>query len=325
MGINLLWLQAQACSGNTMALVNAEGPDLTDFINRYDVNVLYHPSLSPLWGDHVHTLLNDLITEKTKLDILVIEGSIPLGPNGTGLYNLFADRPIKDIIKELADVSDFVVAIGDCATHGGFPAMDPNPTEAVGLQYLNKHHGGLLGKDYHSRAGLPVINLTGCPAHPDWQLQTLMAIAEGLAHFLEFDEYMRPIAFYGTTTHTGCPRNEYYEHKHSVMEYTQQGCLFFEKGCRAPYTQSDCNVRLWNRQSSKTRVGSPCMGCTDIGWPNENYSVEHPFYSREKLTPMREDSRVLPYGIGKVFAYMATPKELENRKKKLSPEVATRE
>ncbi|CAB3391558.1 MULTISPECIES: NADH-quinone oxidoreductase subunit B family protein [Kyrpidia] len=324
MGLTLFWLQAQACSGNTMSLLNAEEPDLTEFITRYDVDVLYHPSLSPIWGEQVHRLLRQLANEEIKLDIFVVEGAIPLGPNGTGLYNTFADRPIKDIVQELAAVAEYVVAVGDCATHGGFPAMDPNPTDAVGLQYLNKQHGGLLGAEYRSRAGLPVVNITGCPAHPDWQLQTLMAIAEGLGPLLELDEYARPRAFYGKMTHTGCTNNEYYDHKHSVKSFTQQGCLFFDKGCRGPYTHSDCNVRLWNRQSSKTRVGSPCLGCTDIGWPNENYSVERPFYSREQLTPMREDSRVLPYGLGKIFSYVATPAELEERKVLFSPEVDRR-
>lgn len=323
MSITLFWLQAQACSGNTMSLLNAEEPDLTEFIIRYDVDLLYHPSLSSIWGEQVHRLVENLISQKVKLDILVVEGSIPMGPNGTGMYNTFADRPVKDIVLELAQVAKYVVAVGDCATHGGFVAMAPNPTEAVGLQYLNKESGGLLGGDYRSGSGLPVINLTGCPAHPDWQLQTLVAIAEGLGDKIELDEYARPLMFYGMTTHTGCTNNEYYDHKHSVETFTEQGCLFFDKGCRGPITQSDCNTRLWNRQSSKTRVGSPCLGCTDIGWPNENYSVDKPFYSRSQLTPMREVSRVLPYGVGKLFGYVATPKELLERKMRRSPKVET--
>ena len=41
-------------------------------------------------------LLNDCISEKMKLDILVYEGSIIQGPHGKGTMNYFADRPMKD-------------------------------------------------------------------------------------------------------------------------------------------------------------------------------------------------------------------------------------
>jgi len=46
-----------------------------------------------------------------------------MGPEGTGTMNLFADRPMKDWIKELSEVAGYVVAIGDCATYGGIPAV----------------------------------------------------------------------------------------------------------------------------------------------------------------------------------------------------------
>ncbi len=32
-------------------------------------------------------------------------------------------------------------------------------------------------------------------------------------------------------------------------------------------THSPCNRILWNRQSSKTRAGHPCTGCTEPGFP----------------------------------------------------------
>jgi hydrogenase small subunit len=33
-------------------------------------------------------------------------------------------------------------------------------------------------------------------------------------------------------------------------------------------THSPCNRILWNRQSSKTRAGHPCTGCTEPGYPH---------------------------------------------------------
>jgi hydrogenase small subunit len=35
-------------------------------------------------------------------------------------------------------------------------------------------------------------------------------------------------------------------------------------------THSSCNKILWNDTSSKTRVGMPCIGCTEVDFPKEN-------------------------------------------------------
>ncbi|MEM1599208.1 MAG: hydrogenase, partial [Sulfolobaceae archaeon] len=45
----------------------------------------------------------------------------------------------------------------------------------------------------------------------------------------------------------------------------------FELGCKGSYTHSMCNVILWNNQSSKTRVGTPCFGCTEFDFPTFNF------------------------------------------------------
>jgi Ni,Fe-hydrogenase I small subunit len=41
---------------------------------------------------------------------------------------MFADRPMKDWVTEMAAAAQIVVAIGDCACWGGIPAMEPNPS-----------------------------------------------------------------------------------------------------------------------------------------------------------------------------------------------------
>jgi hydrogenase small subunit len=183
---------------------------------------------------------------------------------------MFADRPMKDWVYELANQASIVVAIGDCACWGGIPAVAPNPSESVGLQYLRKAQGGFLGGDWRSRAGLPVINIPGCPAHPDWVTQILVAVASGRAGDVALDELQRPQTFFKSFTQTGCTRVQFFEYKQSTMEFgqgTRTGCLFYEFGCRGPMTRSPCNRILWNRQSSKTRAGMPCTGCTEPEFP----------------------------------------------------------
>jgi NiFe hydrogenase small subunit HydA len=292
---NLLWLEGQACSGNTMSFLTAEEPDVIDLLTQYGINLLWHPSLSIEAGGQVKRILNDIIAEKTPLDILVIEGAIARGPNGTGRYDVFCERPFIDWISELSKVAGIVVAVGECASFGGIPASGINPTDATGVQFHKKEKGGFLGANYRSRLGLPVINISGCPAHPDWITQTLLAAALR-PHDLLLDEYHRPLDLYATTTHQGCTRNEYFEYKVGAEEFgCKEGCLSLNFGCKGPTTHSSCNRILWNRQSSKTRAGVPCFGCTEPEFPTFN------FFKTEKVAGIPKEH---PLGVSK-FAYLA--------------------
>ena len=268
---NLLWLQGGACSGNTMSFLNAEEPSAVDLVTDFGVKVLWHPSLGVELGADVHKLLEDLVAGKKPLDVLVFEGSVIRAPNNTGTWNRFCGRPMQDWVKELSAVAGFVVAVGDCATWGGIPATAPNPSDSTGLQFLKKAKGGVLGADFHSKAGLPVIYIPGCPAHPDWITQIVVALATGRGGDLKLDEYQRPTTFFTSFTQTGCTRNMHFAYKVSTTEFGQRnGCLFYDLGCRGPFTRSPCNRILWNRQSSKTRAGHPCLGCTEPEFPHHD-------------------------------------------------------
>ncbi len=267
---SLLWLQGGACSGNTMSFLNAEEPTAVDLVTDFGIDVLWHPTLGMELGDNAKKIFNDCVSGEKPLDIFVFEGSVIEGPDGTGEYNMFADRPMKDWVRELSDVAQIVVAIGDCACWGGIPATKPNPTDSNGMQYLKREQGGFLGTDFKSKMGLPVINIPGCPAHPDWVTQILVAVASGRAGDIALDDLQRPQTFFKTFTQTGCTRVQMFEYKQATTSFgegTRQGCLFFEFGCRGPMTHSPCNRILWNRQSSKTRAGMPCTGCTEPEFP----------------------------------------------------------
>jgi len=267
---SLLWLQGGACSGNTMSFLNAEEPSAVDLVTDFGIDVLWHPSLGMELGEQAKKIFWDCAKGDRPLDIFVFEGSVIQAPNGTGRYNMFADRPMMDWVRELSSQAQIVVAIGDCACWGGIPATAPNPSESVGLQYLKRNHGGFLGANFKSKMGLPVLNIPGCPAHPDWVTQILVAVATGRAGDLSLDDLQRPATFFKSFTQTGCTRNQYFEYKQSPTSFgegTRKGCLFYEFGCRGPMTHSSCNRILWNRQSSKTRAGMPCTGCTEPEFP----------------------------------------------------------
>lgn len=101
---NLLWLQGQCCSGNTMSLLGAEEPNILDLLTEYGVNLVWHPSLSLEMGDALRDIMNRFIHGEDTLDVLVIEGAVTTGPDGTGAYNMFCGRPFKDWVWSLADV-----------------------------------------------------------------------------------------------------------------------------------------------------------------------------------------------------------------------------
>ncbi|MBS1954521.1 MAG: hydrogenase [Cyanobacteria bacterium SZAS-4] len=312
---NLLWLQGGACSGNTMSFLNAEEPSACDLVTDFGINILWHPSLGMELGNDLQQILKDCVSGKIKLDIFVFEGTVVNAPDGTGTWNRFAGRPMKEWVKELSAAADFVVAIGDCATWGGIPATAPNPTDSVGLQFLKKNIGGALGKTFKAKSGLPVINIPGCPAHPDWVTQILVAVATGRAGDLTLDEYQRPKTFFQSFTQTGCTRNMHFAYKVSTTQFGQRnGCLFYDLGCRGPMTHSPCNRILWNRQSSKTRAGMPCLGCTEPEFPFHDLMPGTVFKTQTVMGVPRE----LPLGVDKSSyikytgaAKAATPKWAE--------------
>ncbi len=268
---NVLWLQGGACSGNTMSFLNAEEPSACDLVTDFGINILWHPSLGLELGEELLALLQRCKSGETQLDIFVFEGTVIQGPNGTGEWNRFAGRPMQEWVKELSDVAGYVVAVGDCATWGGIPATPPNPSDSTGMQFHKRDAGGFLGSDFRSKAGLPVINIPGCPAHPDWITQILVAVATGRGGEIALDDLQRPATFFTSFTQTGCTRNMHFAYKVSATEFGQRaGCLFYDLGCRGPFTRSPCNRILWNRVSSKTRAGMPCIGCTEPEFPHHD-------------------------------------------------------
>ncbi|MEV8358841.1 hydrogenase [Microbacterium sp. NPDC076895] len=267
---SVLWLQGGACSGNTMSFLNADEPSVVDLIVDFGLEVLWHPTLGLEMGVKAQKIFKDCAEGKRPLDIFVFEGTVIEGPDGTGRFDMFADRPMKDWVTELAEAASIVVAIGDCACFGGLPAVAPNPSDSTGLQFHRKAKGGFLGADWRSKSGLPVINIPGCPAHPDWITQIIVALATGRVGDIALDDLNRPQTFFTQFVHNGCTRNTFFEFKQSTMSFgegTRTGCLFYEFGCRGPMTHAPCNRILWNRQSSKTRAGMPCLGCTEPEFP----------------------------------------------------------
>ena len=306
----LLWLQTGACSGDTMSLLSADSPSIESLLHQKLLDILWHPSLSTAPAGGLARVLEAVESGRQPLDILCIEGSLITGPYGTGMFDSYRGRAKIDIVQALAQHARMVVAVGTCAAYGGIPAAPPNPTDCTGLQFNREQPGGLLPPQWRSAAGLPVINLAGCPTHPTTITRSLAMLAQGMP--LELDHLNRPKTFFSTMVHQGCTRNEYHEYDMEDSQPGGRGCMYFNLGCQGPSTQANCNTELWNRRSSKTRAGVPCVGCTSPGFPRDG-----DLFHTEKIGNVPV---ILPLGVSRAhymaykgLAQAAAPERIRNR------------
>lgn len=279
--MSVVWLQAGGCGGCSMALLGADSRDFAGMLAGAGLAMAYHPSMSEACGDEALAVLGDYREGRRRLDILCIEGAIQRGPRGSGAFHRFAgtNEPMAEWVRALAGRANHVLAIGSCTAFGGINAAGENLTESCGLQYEGAEAGGLLGADWRSAAGLPVINIAGCPTHDAWVIETLMLIADGSLGADQLDALARPRLFADTLVHHGCPRNEFYEFKASAEGAAEQGCLMENLGCMGTQAHADCNVRPWNGVGSCVRGGFPCIACTEPGFE----SPPHPFLETPKM------------------------------------------
>lgn len=308
----LYWFQGGGCGGDTYSLLSGENPDFLGLLHSLDISLLWHPSLSNISPGEHEALCQGILSGERPLDILVLEGSVICGPAGTGMFHTSDGHPRKERIYALASRAATVLAVGTCACFGGFGVDDV--VESTGLQFLKKRRGGFLGPDFVAGSGQPVINLAGCPCHHDVVAGALMAVAAGIP--LELDKYQRPLEWYGTTVHQGCTRNEYHEYRVEESDFGEMGCLFFHMGCAGPLVPGPCNKYLWNQQSSKTRMGVPCFGCTDPEFPRPN-----PFFQTPNIEGI---PLALPMGVNRAhymvykgMAAAAAPEHLRKRRSKV--------
>jgi len=240
----LLWLQSISCNGNTHSFLNH--PELFSILAHFEL--IHHPLLESDYS------LQDVINGGLPCDILILEGSfIEEG-------FLKAGVEVSATIERYAKKATHIITAGTCATFGGiFKQKEPDKISGFAFDIEEKT---VRYEAYASK----LISLSGCPIHPRWLSFVLLMIANGKK--VEIDRLHRPVELYGYTTHMGCTRNEYFEWKIDAKNFgLKEGCLFYEQGCQAPYTRGSCNKILWNDTSSKTRVGTPCFGCTESTFP----------------------------------------------------------
>ncbi len=215
--------------------------------------------------------------EEGKLDpfVLVVEGSIPnekIHSDKAGYWaamgtDTTTGQPIKttEWIDRLAPKALAAVAIGTCATYGGIHAMQGNPTGCMGL-------ADYLGWEWRSKAGLPIVNVPGCPVQPDNFMETVLYLlyqVAGMAPMIPLDDQLRPTWLFGATVHEGCDRAGYYEQGDFAEEYGSPKCIV-KLGCWGPVVNCNVPKRGWMAGiGGCPNVGGICIGCTMPGFPDK--------------------------------------------------------
>ena len=276
--IHVLWSpDGLSCDGDTISITAATLPSIEDLVMGAIPGLpkvhLHNRVLAPENGsDYMKPWF---AAAEGKLDpfVLVIEGSIPNEDiKDEGYWAAIGTDPetgqpitLNTWIDRLAPKAVAVVAAGTCATYGGIHAMQGNPTGCMGL-------ADYLGWDFRSKAGLPIVNVPGCPVQPDNMMETLLYLlyqVAGLAPMIPLDSNLRPTWLFGKTVHEGCDRGSYYEQGDFAHEYGSPKCLV-KIGCWGPVVNCNVTKRGWmDGIGGCPNVGGICIACTMPGFPDK--------------------------------------------------------
>ncbi|MGA8381123.1 MAG: hypothetical protein WB710_08330 [Stellaceae bacterium] len=276
--VHILWLTAGlGCDGDSVSITAASELSIEEVVLGAIPGLpkvhLHNPVLAYETGEEFLKPWHQAVRGEIDNFVLVVEGSIPNEHlSGEGYWAAMGTdaetgQPIKtnDWITRLASKALAVVGAGSCATWGGIHAMQGNPTGCMGLC-------DFLGWDWKSKAGLPIVNVPGCPVQPDNFMETLLYLLRqlaGLAPLIPLDDAGRPTWLFGNTVHNGCDRAAYYEQADFASDFNSYKCLV-KIGCWGPVVQCNVPKRGWMAGiGGCPNVGGICIGCTMPGFPNK--------------------------------------------------------
>jgi hydrogenase small subunit len=285
---------ALGITGSSSTLHNAGlSPENTNAIDIADVvidvvDLLYHETVMGMGGDLAYQWLTDFAASNAKPFVLVVEGALQKTSNGGAWGNVdttpwcsiaksddgSGEIVTADMVATLAAKAECVavIAIGQCATFGGYPACKPPITStAAGFDTTRSQTDAMGTFDYLtslSNAGAgKVINVPGCPTNPWWfvlsvvafmvdvnQIVTTGSPALGILHTdltintASVDGNRRLKAVYSDTVHGGyCSKFRYYAKGIFAAHPGDHGCLMMI-GCKGPAAHSLCATHGWNNQ-----------------------------------------------------------------------------
>lgn len=279
---SVVWLIGSACCGCSVSFLNrlsdvpGQPADVADVVANA-INLVFHPVIMGAAGETSVAALKRATAGGNF--VLVLEGAVPTKFNGHPcvVWNYHGqDVTFQQAVQELVPKALATVCVGTCASFGGIPASGSNPTGAMGVKQFT---------------GRSTINISGCPANPDWVVWAIVQLLTSTPVTLDADG--RPSDLYtkgftGATEaaiiHDKCPRNPGNTGTPLANDYGEDGHCLEMLGCRGPFTKSRCNGQ-WNgiggRMPSQAHPGhwcigvnAPCQGCVEKTFPGPQ-----PFYT----------------------------------------------
>ncbi len=271
----IFWVEGQGCTGCTITLLNSLHPSIAEVLLKI-ISMQYHPFLTASEGGLAIKHMLDKAKAYAGEYIYIIEGSIPIAEDGKYCiigeidHHEYTMVEITDIMARNAAV---ILAVGTCSAYGGVPAAQGQQTGAVSVTQFFK--------DFN--IDKPIINIGGCPPHPDWIIGTLLMLldiikrkgtSEGIIEFQkELDSKGRPKLFF-PNVHRTCPYLPEFKSKLLSKSITDKDGCRINVGCKGPTSACDSYKRKWNGGVNWCIDNATCIGCTQPDFPDG----KSPFY-----------------------------------------------
>ncbi len=265
----VIWLHMQECTGDDESVLRVNNPTVGELVMDI-ISLEYQEVLMASAGHQAEAMLEEAKQRYAGRYLLVVEGSIPTGEGAH--YCTIGGRTGEDILRETAKDCAAIVALGACASWGGWPASRPDPTNAKGVYQI-----------IHDK---PVINLTGCPHNGVNAVATIV-------YYLTFGELPpvdargRPLFAHGKRIHDNCERRAHFDAGQYVEKWGdeghRQGWCLYKMGCKGPQAYYNCPVIRWNDGLSwPVKGGHGCIACAAFDF----WDSMTPFYGRLPEVPV---------------------------------------
>lgn len=272
-GPAVIWMHGSSCTGCSVSLLNrisdrvGEPETITDVLTGA-IDLVYHPTIMALAGEGAGAALKQAYDRGGY--VLVLEGGVPTAFNGRCcIAYSFNGKEVthQQAVTDHVARAGHVICAGTCASFGGIPRSGSNPTNVLSVQEIT---------------GRQTVNISGCPANPDWVVWAIVQLILGNPIALDSDN--RPVDLYATdldgdpapqSIHEKCPRNG--NDEATAFGNVGDKCLV-RLGCRGPDTKARCRD-CWNGIAGQGHwcigVNAPCHGCTERTFPGPE-----PFYDQ---------------------------------------------
>lgn len=277
-----VWVNGGACTGCTESAAQATNPDIASIVLDI-LSLNYIETVMMATGHDADRALLETAEKHAGKFVMIYEGSVMTGLEGNTLR--VAGEPSLKVLEEVGKKAAAVIAVGSCAVDGGWVRS----VSSVGAENIptnpDEWATGVAQYFAMNNIDTPVVNVPTCPVNPEWIVALVIdtVVLGGIdengkvtdAFVKKLDAQGRPSLIFGQTIHDNCPRRGHFENGEFVYQFGTEeeakGFCLYPVGCKGPQTYTNCPIVRWNNQASWcVESGSPCIGCGDFNWVDNN-------------------------------------------------------